>query len=81
MLLQEKMNKTLQLELNHETVSDLIESMDSEWDKNVPRVVLSSSRSKKEINKIGIDSHEIKKLTEYIISVTQERKKCKICSY
>ena len=35
------------LELDHETVSDLIESMDTEWDKNVLRVVLGLSCSKK----------------------------------
>ena len=51
--------------------------MDTEWDKNVLRVVLGSSRSNKEINKIGIDSHKIKKLTEYVVSVTQERKNAK----
>ena len=66
------------LELDHETVSDLTERMDTEWDKNVLRVVvLGSSRSKKEIGKIGIDSHEIKKLTQYVVSVTQERKNAK----
>ena len=40
-------------------------------------VIIGSSRSKKEINKIGIDSHKIKKLTEYVVSVTQERKNSK----
>ena len=69
--------KNHRLELDHETVSDLTESMDTEWNKNVLRVVLRSSLSKKEINKIGIDSHEIKKLTENVVSVTQERKKAK----
>ena len=73
-MIQEKMKKNHLLELDHETVSDLIKSVDTEWDKNVLRVVLGSCRSKKEINKIGIDSHEIKKLTEYVVSVTQEKK-------
>ena len=51
--------------------------MDTEWDKNELRVVLDASRSKKEIKKIRTDSHEIKKLTEYVVSVTQERKNAK----
>ena len=40
-------------------------------------LLCASSRSEKEVNKIGIDSHKIKKLPEYVVSVTQERKNSK----
>ena len=74
MLIQEKI-KNHQLELDHETVSDLIESIDTERDKMYLSLV--HLVPKKKSNKIGIGSHEIKKLTEYVVLVTQERKNAK----
>ena len=34
------------LTLNSELVENIINSMDSEWDKNIVRVILGSTRSK-----------------------------------
>ena len=65
--------------LNSELVENIINSMDSEWDKNIVRVILGSTRSRAEINKLGIDSHDIKQLTEKV-EVLEERKNAKLAA-
>ena len=66
--------------LNSELVENIINSMYSEWDKNIVRVILGSTRSRAEINKLGIDSHDIKQLTEKVLEVLEERKNAKLAA-
>ena len=47
--------------------------MDSEWDKNIVRVLIGSTRSRQEITNLGIDSHNIAQLTNKVISIVNER--------
>ena len=54
--------------------------MDSERDKNIVTVILGSTRSRAEINKLGIDSHDIKQLTEKVLEVLEERKNAKLAA-
>ena len=68
------------LTLNSELVENIINSMDSEWDKNIVRVILGSTQSRAEINKLGIDSHDIKQLTEKVLEVLEERKNAKVAA-
>ena len=68
------------LTLNSELVENIINSMDSEWDKNIVRVILGSTRSRAEINKLGTDSRDIKQLTEKVLDVLEERKNAKLAA-
>ena len=47
--------------LTNYSVKLLLDSMDSEWDKNVVRVIIASSRSRNEIHKLGIDEDKLKR--------------------
>ena len=58
--------------LNNETVHALINSMDSEWDRKVARVLIGANRSNKELNQLGISIENINKSTEEVISIAIE---------
>ena len=53
---------------------ELIQSMETEYDKNVLRVVISSFKTLPEIVKLGIDCDGIPKLTKDVITIVNERK-------
>ena len=48
--------------------------------QNIVRVILGSTRSRAEINTLGIDSHDIKQLTEKVLEVLEERKNAKLAA-
>ena len=60
-------------QLDSKLLSDILHSMDSEWDKNIVSVLIGSTRSRQEITNLGIDSHSIAQLTNKIIFIVNER--------
>ena len=61
------------IQLDNKLLSDILHSMDSEWDKNIVRVLIGSTRSRQEITNLGIDSHNIAQVTNKVISIVNER--------
>ena len=51
------------LNIDRDFVEAAINGMDSEWDKNVLRVIVGATRSRKQRDDLGIYSHDIKLLT------------------
>ena len=64
--------------LDKSLVQKLINSMDTEWDKKIARVTFGACRSRSEIDKLGISSHDIKKLTDHVMDVIQARDDIKV---
>lgn len=64
--------KEKRLELNRENIQSLLNSMDSEWDKKVARVILGATHSLIELNGLGIDSNTIDILTNQVINISKE---------
>ena len=72
--------KNARLDLNMETVTELIESMDTEWDKVVVRVIFGASRSSSEIDKLGMDSDKITNITCEVMKIMKERIQAKVAA-
>ena len=64
--------KDARLDLNLETVTELIESMDTEWDKKVVRVILGANRSRSEIDKLGMDSDKLTNITCEVMKIMKK---------
>ena len=64
--------------LDKSLVQKLINSMDTEWDKKIARVTFGAYHSRSEIDKLGISSHDIKKLTDHVMDVIQARDDIKV---
>ena len=79
-LLSERDTSEDRLSLDAKLCTDLLNSMDSKWDKNVVRVLIGSTRSRKEIAKLGIDSHNIAILTDKVLSIVNERKNAELAA-
>ena len=69
------------LNIDSELLHDMLNSMDSERDKNIAKVIIGATRSRAELHKPSIDSHNISKLTEEVLDIIQERKKHKNCCH
>ena len=67
------------LNINSELLHDMLNPMDSEWDKNIANVI-GATRSRAELHKLSIDSHNISKLTEEVLNIIHERKNTKIAA-
>ena len=48
------------VELDAEKVQSILQTVDTEWDRKVSRVLLSANRSRSEINQLGIDPDNIR---------------------
>ena len=46
------------IEINRENVDMLLSSMDTEYDKNVAKVILSAGRSRAQIDELGINADQ-----------------------
>lgn len=69
------------LPLNHETVHTLFNSMDSERDRRVRRVLLGANRSTKELFQQGIDSMKnMSNLIEQVTTVAKEVENAKLAA-
>eukprot|EP00794_Sanderia_malayensis_P009595 gene9595-10582_t len=66
--------------LDKSLVQKLINSMDTEWDKKIARVTFGACRSRSEIDKLGISSHDIKKLTDHVMDVIQAKDDTKMAA-
>ena len=62
------------IEINRENVDMLLNSMDTEYDKNVAKVMLSAGRSRAQIDELGINADNIVSLSEKVALVGQEVK-------
>ena len=62
------------LNIDSELLRDMLNSMDSEWDKNIAKVIIGATRSRAELHKVSTDSHNFSKLTEEVLDIIQERK-------
>ena len=69
------------LPLDHETVHTLFNSMDSERDRRVGRVLLGANRSTKELFQLGIDSMKnMSNLIEQVTTVAKEVKNANLAA-
>ena len=79
-----KMDSTHEASKNHRLILDksivqeLSNSMDTEWDKKIAQVAFGACRSRSEINRLGISSHDMKKLTDHVLDVMQARDDTKV---
>ena len=62
------------IEINRENVDMLLNSVDTEYDKNVAKVILSAGRSRAQIDELGINADNIVSLCEKVALVGQEVK-------
>ena len=61
------------LEIDAEIVRQLLESMDTEWDRKVLRMILGADRSRTELSKLGIESDLITQITAEVLDVVKQR--------
>ena len=55
--------------------------MDSEWDKNILRVVvIASQRSRNELEQLNFNCHDIRMLTDQVVALIEEREQAKIAA-
>ena len=66
-------NSRLRLDLTNNFMEELFSTVDSEWDKKIIRVLIGSTRSRVEIEKLGLKSDGIARETEYVQEVIKER--------
>ena len=66
--------------VDHETVHTLLNSMDSEWDRRVGRVLLGANRSTKELFQLGIDSKNMSNLIEQVTTIAKEVENAKLAA-
>eukprot|EP00794_Sanderia_malayensis_P001530 gene1530-1693_t len=63
------------VELNKDNVKKLYGTLDSEWDKRVVRVILGATRTRSQLDEIGIDSDLILSDKEAVFKYIQEQEK------
>ena len=71
-------SKNERIILDKSVVQKLINAIDTEWDKKIARVAFGACRSRSEIDKLGISSHDIRKLTDHVMAVIQARDDTKV---
>ena len=68
------------LDINNKFVEEMMETVDTEWDRKLLYALLGASRSRKELDDLGIDSDNICKLTNSVVSIIQERINAKLAA-
>ena len=58
----------------------MLSSIDSEWDKNILRVVIASQRSRNELEQLDFNCHDIRMLTDQVVALIEEREQAKIAA-
>ena len=58
----------------------MLSSMDSEWDKNILRVVIASQRSRNELEQLDFNCHDIRMLTDQVVALIEEREQARIAA-
>ena len=56
----------------------MLSSMDSEWDKNIIRVVIASRASRNKLKQLDFNCHDIRMLTDQVVALIEEREQAKI---
>ena len=69
----DEQNARLRLDLTNNFVEELFSTVDSDWDKKIIRVLIGSTRSRVEIETLGLKSDRIARETEYVQEVIKER--------
>ena len=64
---QNKKKFTPRIELDQYVVEGIFETLDTEWDRVVARVLLGPNRSIKDLNSLGIDGNEISRNIDKVI--------------
>ena len=66
--------KACSLTLDKEQVQDILNNLDTEWDRQVFRVLLTASRSRREVAELGIDVDQTAEKSEMVLQAIQQRK-------
>ena len=69
-----------QLVIDNEFVEKILVNMDTEWDKNIVRVLLSLNRSRAELDELGIESDHIVSKRQEIQMVLEERSRAEVAA-
>ena len=69
-----------QLVIDNEFVEKILLNMDTEWDKNIVRVLLSLNRSRAELDELGIESDHIVSKRQEIQMVLEERSRAEVAA-
>ena len=69
--------QSVRLDLTNDLVQEILCTVDSEWDKKIIRVLLGTTRSREELEKLGIKSDNIAKDQEYVKEILKERLRAK----
>ena len=69
-----------QLVIYNEFVEKILLNMDTEWDKNIVRVLLSLKRSRAELDEFGIESDHIVSKRQDIQMVLEERSRAEVAA-
>ena len=69
-----------QLVIDNEFVERILVNMDTEWDKNIVRVLLSLNRSRAELDELGIESDHIVSKRQEIQMVLEERSRAEVAA-
>ena len=77
--LQEQ-DKIDRLCIDNDFITKLLDTVDTEWDRQLIYVLLGASRSRKELSGLGIDSDNICSLTENVVSIIEERNNAKMAA-
>ena len=64
--------KTERLSLDHTIVRTLLNSMDSEWNRRVARVLIGANRSSSQLSELGIDYKSMSKLIKQVTTTAQD---------
>jgi hypothetical protein len=63
--------------ISHDLIDDMLDCMDSEWDKKVLKVLLGATQTRAELTGLGVGSR-IQQYTECVFNTLEERKKTRI---
>ena len=69
--------QSVRLDLTNDLVQEILCTVDSEWDKKIIRVLLGATRSRAELEKLGIKSDNIAKDQEYVKETLKEHLRAK----
>ena len=69
--------QSVRLDLTNDLVQEIFCTVDSEWDKKIIRVLIGATRSRAELEKLGIKSDNIAKDQDYVIEMLEERLRAK----
>ena len=79
-VIKNKERTATRLGINGNLIKAMFSSIDSEWDKNILRVVIASQRSRNELEQLDFNCHDIRMLTDQVVALIEEREQAKIAA-